>query len=185
MSESPLRHFAEAYMHQDLDLDYGDIPGAAAAFVAYPLHDAEDFLRELQELLARARGDAGLHRELERLTAQYLPQKAGELRRQLEASVEVLQQAVVRKRLFVVALTEVLRSWNRGPEAQELVVQELAPDAAAALAHGLRQLLPWNEGRPDFLVREVQRLTGESPPASPEEARRRLTSALRTVEPRL
>lgn len=183
MSDSPLRHFAGAYMHQDLDLDHEDIPGAARAFAAYPLHDTEGLLRELQEVLARGGGDAALHREFDRLTAQYQPQRQGEFRRQLEESVDVLQRAVARKQLLVAALTEVLRSWTRSSEAQEQVLQELDADAAAALADGLRELIPLAEGRPAFLVQAVHQLAGEPPPASAAETARRLTSALRTLDP--
>lgn len=180
MSESPLRDFVDGWMHQDLDLDHEDIAAAADDFASHPPHDIEGLLREMRDVVNACPGEAQLHRSFERMQAQYLPQKPGELRRQLLMAVEVLERRVRERELLRSALQTLLRSWYIPGQDDARLLSALPPAERYVLADGLRRLLTsgiWDAA----LVDALRALSGEAVAARPPEVRPRLQAALEVL----
>jgi hypothetical protein len=177
VSGSSLHDFARAYMHQDLDRSYGDIAGAARAFVSHPTQDVDALLAELKQVLVEAHGDQGLHRAFDKLGAHYQPGAPGRFRRELLAAVGALEEAAARRRLLVAALQELLQTWYSGENRDEHVVRAMARDCTAALRHGLQELLTWARTGDD-LCRELHELTGERVVVGASEVKSRLEDVL-------
>ena len=181
MSESPLRYFVDGWMHQDLDLEYADIAHAAADFTLHPPHDVEGLLEELRGLLDSCVGEAQLHRAFDRMDAQYVPQKPGELRRQLVAAVDVLEQRVRERVLLRSALGALLRGWYVPGQEDAVVLASLPKAEQSALAVGLRALLTsgiWDAALAD----SVRELSGEAVAARLPDVRPRLQAALDALQ---
>lgn len=181
MNESALRYFVGGWMHQDLDLDYPDIAGAAADFASHPPHDVEGLLQELRDVVTSCRGEGQLHRAFDRMQAQYVPQKPGELRRQLLAALDVLEQSVRERVLLRSALAELLRSWYAPVQDDARVLSEMTAAERAALAAGLRAMLT-SGIRDAALSASVRELSGEAVAARLPEVRPRLQATLDLLE---
>lgn len=181
MTSPLLKHFVDAWMHQDCDLDYGDISGAAADYASNPRKDVEGLLRELRDVLDRCPREAQLHRAFDEMNAQYVPQRPGEFRRQLLGAVIEFEKATADRVLMRSALAALLRSWYSGSAGLETTLAGLGQEERRVLRDSLRSLLRTAIKDPG-LITFLHATTGEAVAAPVHEVRGRLQAVVDALD---